>query len=83
MSGYGLGATITMSGIKENKNGEAFNNPFEMVPTTGKMIKQMSSTFLSVTTNEGKKPYSAAVASTHNPNFRRWWRRTASSPGRY
>ena len=50
-----------MSGIKENKNGEAFNNPFEMVPTTGKMIKQMSSTFLSVATNEGKIPYSAAV----------------------
>eukprot|EP00092_Neocalanus_flemingeri_P000649 GFUD01000691.1.p1 GENE.GFUD01000691.1~~GFUD01000691.1.p1 ORF type:complete len:547 (+),score=127.70 GFUD01000691.1:58-1698(+) len=52
MSGHGLGATITMSGIKEDQGGEAFNNPFEMVPTTGKMFKQMSSTFLSVTASQ-------------------------------
>ena len=54
MSSDGLGATVTMSGIKEDKSGAAFNNPFEMVPTTGKLFKQMSSTFLSVTANQGK-----------------------------
>ena len=53
MSSHGLGATVTMSGIKADQNGEAFNNPFEMVPTTGKLFKQMSSTFLSVTANQG------------------------------
>eukprot|EP00090_Calanus_glacialis_P008846 TRINITY_DN1716_c0_g1_i2.p1 TRINITY_DN1716_c0_g1~~TRINITY_DN1716_c0_g1_i2.p1 ORF type:complete len:555 (-),score=145.72 TRINITY_DN1716_c0_g1_i2:254-1918(-) len=52
MSSDGLGATVTMSGIKEDKTGAAFNNPFEMVPTTGQLFKQMSSTFLSVTANQ-------------------------------
>ena len=53
MSGR-LGATNNKSGIKENKNCEAYNNPFEMVPTVDEMIKQMSSTFLSVTLDQGK-----------------------------
>ena len=57
MSSDGLGATVTMSGIQEDKSGAAFNNPFEMVPTTGKLFKQMSSTFLSVTANQGKFTY--------------------------
>jgi len=54
MSANGLGATVTMKGIKKDTTGggEAFNNPFEMVPTTGTLFKQMSSTFLSVTANE-------------------------------
>ena len=57
MSSAGLGAAVTISGIKEEKSGAAFNNPFEMVPTTGKLFKQMSSTFLSVTVNQGKSTY--------------------------
>ena len=32
--------------VKEDSSGEAYNNPFEMVPTTGKLFKQMSQTFL-------------------------------------
>jgi len=52
MTSGGLGSSITMSGMKEDKSGESYNNPFEMVPTTGKLFKQMSSTFLSVTANE-------------------------------
>ena len=55
MSGGGLGSSVTMAGVKEDKTGEAYNNPFEMVPTTGALFKQMSSTFLSVTSNEGKE----------------------------
>ena len=53
MNSGGLGSTITMSGVKEDKSGESYNNPFEMVPTTGKLFSQMSSTFLSVTANGG------------------------------
>jgi len=52
MSGGGLGSSVTMAGVKEDKSGEAYNNPFEMVPTTGQLFKQMSSTFLSVTSQE-------------------------------
>ena len=55
MGYHGLGATVTMSGIQEDQSGEPHNNPFEMVPTTGKLFKQMSSTFLSVTANQGNK----------------------------
>jgi hypothetical protein len=50
----GLGSTMTMSGIKADYSGEAYNNPFEMVPTAGKLFQQMSSTFLSVTSTEGR-----------------------------
>ena len=62
MSGGGvIAGTITMDGAKMNVDGEVYNNPFEMVglvilfffctqipqvPTTGKLMKQMSSTFL-------------------------------------
>ena len=53
MTSSGLGSSVTMSGVKEDQTGESYNNPFEMVPTTGKLFKQMSSTFLSVTANEG------------------------------
>ena len=81
MSSDGLGATVTMSGIKEDKSGAAFNNPFEMVPTTGKLIKQMSSTFLSVTANQGKSTLISFYKNFTNCNFRR--RRNASQAGRY
>ena len=81
MSSDGLGATVTMSGIKEDKTGAAFNNPFEMVPTTGQLFKQMSSTFLSVTANQGKSTSIIFYKYFTNRNFRR--RRTASPPGRY
>ena len=53
MTSGGLGSSVTMSGVKEDKTGESYNNPFEMVPTTGQLFKQMSSTFLSVTSKEG------------------------------
>merc|ERR1719458_935298 len=50
MSGGGvIAGTMTMDGAKTNIDGEVYNNPFEMVPTTGKLMKQMSSTFLSAT----------------------------------
>ena len=49
MSSNGLGSSMTMAGIKEDKSGESYNNPFEMVPTTGMLFKQMSKTFVSVT----------------------------------
>ena len=60
-----IAGTMTMDGAKTNIDGEVYNNPFEMVrkdinlilshsthtqvPTTGKLMKQMSSTFLSAT----------------------------------
>ena len=53
MGSNGLGSTMTMSGIKKDESGEAYNDPFQMVPTAGKMLQQMSSTFLSVTSTEG------------------------------
>jgi len=47
MSGGGvIAGTMTMDGAKTNIDGEVYNNPFEMVPTTGKLMKQMSSTFM-------------------------------------
>ena len=65
MSGGGvIAGTMTMDGGETNIDGEVYNNPFEMVrginfpdfislcpqvPTTGKLMKQMSSTFLSAT----------------------------------
>merc|ERR1719499_2857575 len=50
MSGGGvIAGTMTMDGAKTNIDGEVYNNPFEMVPTTGKLMKQMSATFLSAT----------------------------------
>jgi len=55
MTSGGLGSSVTMSGVKEDKTGESYNNPFEMVPTTGQLFKQMSSTFLSVTSKEDEK----------------------------
>ena len=54
MTSNGLGSSVTMAGVMEDTSGEAYNNPFEMVPTTGVLFKQMSSTFLSVTANQGK-----------------------------
>merc|ERR1712218_377749 len=54
MSGGGvIAGTMTMDGAKTNIDGEVYNNPFEMVPTTGKLMKQMSSTFLSATADAG------------------------------
>lgn len=52
MSSNGLGSSMTMAGIKEDKSGESYNNPFEMVPTTGMLFKQMSKTFVSVTASD-------------------------------
>merc|ERR1712130_287351 len=47
MSGGGvIAGTMTMDGAKTNIDGEVYNNPFEMVPATGKLMKQMSSTFM-------------------------------------
>eukprot|EP00092_Neocalanus_flemingeri_P006301 GFUD01006778.1.p1 GENE.GFUD01006778.1~~GFUD01006778.1.p1 ORF type:complete len:571 (-),score=137.61 GFUD01006778.1:85-1797(-) len=48
MSGHNH-AVITTSGVTEDKSREAFNNPMEMVPTTEKMVKPVSSIFMSVT----------------------------------
>jgi len=42
-----IGAVMTMSGaVDGKKQQDAYNNPFEMIPTTGKLMKQMSSTFV-------------------------------------
>ena len=49
----GLCSTMTMAGIQADSTGQVYNNPFEMVPTAGQMFKQMSATFLSVTSTEG------------------------------
>jgi len=49
MSGNSIGGEMTMDGAKQNIDGEVYNNPFEMVPTTGKLMKQMSKTFMSAT----------------------------------
>merc|ERR1719499_1130232 len=49
MGSDGLGSRITMGGMKEDKSEQSYNNPFEMIPTTGKLFKQMSATFLSLT----------------------------------
>ena len=51
--GYsGLCSTMTMAGIEADRTGQVYNIPFAMVPTAGQMFKQMSATFLSVTSTE-------------------------------
>jgi len=66
MSSNGLGSSMTMSGAKEENTGEAYNNPFEMVPTTGKLFKQMSSTFTAVTANQERQESVEAYKKRHS-----------------
>lgn len=49
MSGSAVGGEMTFDGAKHNIDGEVYNNPFEMIPTTGSLMKQMSATMMSAT----------------------------------
>ena len=49
--GHGT-ATITLNGVvSDSKEGEKYNDPFEMMPSTGSLMKQLSSTFVAGTAN--------------------------------
>ena len=48
MNNNGLGSTLTVNGVHEDKSGEYFNNPFTLVPATGQLVKQTSATFLTI-----------------------------------
>ena len=56
MNSNALVSLVTMEGIKKDESGggEAFNNPFQMMPSTRKMFEQISTTFLTVTNNHDK-----------------------------
>merc|ERR1719228_1548683 len=52
--GHGT-ATVTLNGVvNDQEGGAAFNNPFEMVPAGGKLMRGLSATFLAATNNEGQ-----------------------------
>jgi len=50
MSGSNIGAELAIDGSRKKSEQAAYNDPFEMVPTTGKLMNQMSRTFMFATT---------------------------------
>jgi len=50
MSGSNIGAELAIDGSRKKSQQAAYNDPFEMVPTTGKLMNQMSRTFMFATT---------------------------------
>lgn len=54
MQGTKLGGEMTMDGCKTNIDGEAYNNPFEMVPTGGKLMRGMSGLLTVATAGQSK-----------------------------
>ena len=66
MQGTKLGGEMTMDGSKTNIDGEAYNNPFEMVPTGAKLMKGMSGLFMAATAGEALHSFIFICCSLHS-----------------